>query len=360
MNAVNVGLYSGVAWTECRDDSGNHMKAPPSVATVQAAVAKYDSRLVRYSYFMDEPYGCMKYPGFPEKTKAYAKALQDGGAVPLLTYPPNDNAWIPGPYIWTMSVKDITDKLATELARVHDAGQSVWSYHVMANQDNSSPKWNIDYPPINERIHAGFINQSVQATGILCWATDYYSESKNSVIWDSMGNGDGMLVYNGARAGVAGVVCGTRMKGFREGIEDYEYVELLKKEGEGDWAMQKVRTVADGPATWTKNPDPLYAVRKELGERLSALNSPTLNWGDRTKERHPVVTQSSSTGIRISASRLDAVEIFDLRGNRLSLDRVSRSTDGNDVVVSGLPPGAFVVRVGPGERHETTVGLVQF
>jgi hypothetical protein len=358
MNSVNVGFWSGVGWAECAADSGNHMKAPPAVADVQAKVAQYDKRLYRYAYFMDEPFSCMKYPGFPDKVKAFAKALQDGGAVPYISYPPDDRVWMPGPYVWLMSIKDITDAHAAEMARARDAGQSIWSYHVLM-QDNYSPKWYLDYPPINERIHSGFMNQSVQATGMCCWATDYYPESQNSTVWDSVGGGESIFVYHGARVGVEGVVGGVRLKAFREGFEDFEYVEMLKKDGEEEFAMDKIKTVAAGPATWTKNPDELYQVRKDLGDKLAALNTPTLNWCEHAKQTRAVWMQSTATGIRISAMRLVAVEIFDLRGNRIPLDGISRRVKDNDIVVTGLPRGAFVVRVNTRDRQETA-GFVRF
>jgi hypothetical protein len=263
-----------------------------------------------------------------------------------------------GPYIWVISLKDVTDNIGTELDRARNAGQSIWSYHVL-NQDNYSPKWFIDYPPIDERVQAGFMNQSLEVTGILAWATDYYSESRNSAVWDSMGSGDGILVYHGARVGVEGVIGGTRLKGFREGIEDFEYVELLKKEGEKDFAMEKIRTVAADQQNWTQDLDELLGVRKELGDRLHALNTPTLKSGIRTPDLQPISVRSSGAGILIRAPRLVAVEIFDLRGKRLSLNEVSLGADGNEMLISGLTPGAFVVRTSAGDRSKT-IGLVQF
>ena len=48
-------------------------------------------------------------------------------------------------------------------------GDEVWSYNTEV-QDPYSPKWEIDFAPINFRIQPGFINQSLHLTGLLYWS----------------------------------------------------------------------------------------------------------------------------------------------------------------------------------------------
>lgn len=82
-----------------------------------------------------------------------------------------------------------------------------------------------------------------------------------------------MLVYPGKQVGITGVAPSMRLKWLRDGVEDYEYVELMKKQGLGPQAMDLVRSVAPDWTNWTRNTDLLAAVRDTLGQRLDELNS---------------------------------------------------------------------------------------
>jgi len=54
--------------------------------------------------------------------------------------------------------------------------------------------------------------------------------------------------------GVKGIVPSMRLKWIRKGVEDYEYVELLKKRGRGEWALSIVRQVATDFQNWSDDP----------------------------------------------------------------------------------------------------------
>ena len=79
-----------------------------------------------------------------------------------------------------------------------------------------------------------------------------------------------MLVYPGAYVGVAGVVPSMRLKWLREGVEDYEYIELLKRRGRGAWALQTVRGIATDWSNWTQDTGALEAARRILGDAIAA------------------------------------------------------------------------------------------
>ena len=81
--------------------------------------------------------------------------------------------------------------------------------------------------------------------------------------------GEGMLVYPGEAAGVQGTIPSIRLKWIREGVEDYEYVELLKKQRRGDWALSLVRQVATDFQNWSDDPAMLERVRRTMAEALS-------------------------------------------------------------------------------------------
>jgi hypothetical protein len=63
------------------------------------------------------------------------------------------------------------------------------------------------------------------------------------------------------------------LKWLREGIEDFEYVEILKAKGRGDWALGTIRTVARDWKNWTSDPVRIEAARRQLGEEIDRLQA---------------------------------------------------------------------------------------
>src|SRR5260370_40385888 len=59
----------------------------------------------------------------------------------------------------------------TQVGEVLKKGDSVWSYNTLV-QDAYSPKWLIDFDPVNFRIQPGFISQSLNLTGMLYWRAE--------------------------------------------------------------------------------------------------------------------------------------------------------------------------------------------
>jgi hypothetical protein len=160
------------------------------------------------------------------------------------------------------------EEAAAALAR----GTQLWSYNAGV-QEGYSPKWQIDFAPINFRIQPGFISQSLGLTGILYWQIDRWTDDP----WNDVGtysngkytfSGDGMFVYPGEQVGLEGIVPSMRLKWLREGVEDYEYVALLKARGQGDWALGVAREVGADWSNWTQDPRRLEAARVRLGAAL--------------------------------------------------------------------------------------------
>jgi hypothetical protein len=82
-----------------------------------------------------------------------------------------------------------------------------------------------------------------------------------------------MLVYPGQPVGVKGVVASMRLKWLRDGIEDYDYVQILKELGKTDLAMQIARSVGADWNNWTRDPSAIEAARQKLGEAIDQLRS---------------------------------------------------------------------------------------
>ena len=170
------------------------------------------------------------------------------------------------------------DNSKNRVNEVLKKGDTVWSYNTLV-QDAYSPKWLIDFDPVNFRIQPGFISQSLNLSGLLYWRIDKWPSDP----WNDVNNagtyssanypGEGMLVYPGQPVGVDGVVASMRLKWLRDGVEDYEYVQLLKDLGKADLAMQIARSVGPDWTNWTRDPNAIEAARQKLGEAIDLLKA---------------------------------------------------------------------------------------
>ena len=63
-----------------------------------------------------------------------------------------------------------------------------------------------------------------------------------------------------------------RLKYLRDGVDDYDYVELLKQAGLGTWALSVCQTVGPDWSNWTRDASALEAAWVQLGSKLDSLN----------------------------------------------------------------------------------------
>ncbi len=267
LNCANLGFYAVL------DKSAGDTKPAPSVAEIEAAKADHEPDLYFYNYTADEILGFTSLYG---PVKAYARALHAAGVDNLVTMPPTSSLMDDGSGtgrsavdVWVELPKDYD---AADVATVLAKGDKVWSYNCL-QQDNYTPKWLLDYAPINYRIQPGFINESLGMTGLLYWSADLWSSDpwNNVEPYAPYFPGEGMLVYPGQQVGVTGVVPSMRLKYLRDGVDDFDYIELLKKQGLGDWALTIAETVGPDWRNWTRDPDELETARRQLGQRLSDI-----------------------------------------------------------------------------------------
>jgi len=99
----------------------------------------------------------------------------------------------------------------------------------------------VDYPPINERIQAGFLNFTQGATGLFTIALrldggECYRQLEQcgydglrAVIGQT---GDGIFVYPQHRSLSTESASWNPPEGYRDGIQDYEYAHILKSLGQ--------------------------------------------------------------------------------------------------------------------------------
>lgn len=273
LGSNNISFFSGADVSSCT------MSAAPSVAQFAAAKAANLTSLYLFDYSADEVGNCTNlYPTIQK----WAYNMHQAGINNLVTIAPvtalfSDGSttgrsavddWVVLPVEYNGSISTIKEALAK--------GDEVWSYNTLV-QDAYSPKWEIDFSPINFRIQPGFINQSLGLTGLLYWRIDDW----NSSPWTNVNNagtfssnnypGEGVLVYPGSTVGVTGVAPSMRLKWIRDGEQDYEYVALLKKAGKGTWALQVADSVGPDWTNWTRSISALASARQQLGEELDTL-----------------------------------------------------------------------------------------
>ena len=263
---------------------GNCKQPPaPSVADLLSLKAKHQPEVHLYLHLADEVSEC---PNIFPILKQWARNARQAGLAPLLTAIPLPDLRDDGSGtgrssadIWVLLPKQFISNSA-DVAAALKKGDRIWSYTAIV-QDNFSPKWEIDFRPINYRIY-GFLNQSVGATGLLYWSVNSWAIGPTKDPWNNISYiedgkpeppGEGWLVYPGAAVGSGAFVPSMRLKWIRKSIEDYEYVEILKKLGRGDWALALIKKVATDWAHWSQDAEAVESVRRQLGTEIDRISS---------------------------------------------------------------------------------------
>lgn len=275
LKSVNLPFWSGA------DSDNGQMNPAPAVADIQAEIALHQPELFKYVYSADE---IDAFPNLYESMRQWGRAIHQAGANNLVVMAPVPELFDDGSGtgrsavdIWVVLPK-MYEQSANNIATALQKGDQVWSYNSLV-QDNYSPKWQIDFAPINFRIQPGFLSQSLGLTGLLYWQVDRWTNDPwNDVntFFDRFDNnrpypGDGMLVYPGQQVGITGIVPSMRLKWLREGVEDFEYVQILKRLGYSDRALEISRSVGQNWQTWTQDPQTLESARNLLAQEIERV-----------------------------------------------------------------------------------------
>lgn len=266
LGVAPLGFWSGADIETCT------MQPAPSQRAVDRAVAAHDPRLHLVNYTADEVSGCR---GLTERLRAYARRLHRAGADQLVTMVPRANLFDdgtgrrPAVDIWTLLPTQAQRLKPVLRDRVRRSGGELWSYQALV-QGANTPSWQIDFPAANFRILPGFLNASQGYTGVLYWAVDYWRPDPwRDVVYTDSGccfPGEGSLLYRGEPAGVRGAIPSTRMAWIREGIEDYGYVDLLRRAGCDPGEL--LDPAASSWRRWTQDPQVIAEVRSSLATAI--------------------------------------------------------------------------------------------
>ena len=171
-----------------------------------------------------------------------------------------------------------------EAAQARRRGDQVWFY-VCLGPLAPYPNLFIDHPSTSHRVLPWMVSQ-FNLDGFLYWTTTW---SKFTNPWEEAmtrdekpnefvkiipyANGDGLLLYppvkEPATAPVlAGPVPSIRLKMMREGLEDTEYLTLLRQRSKGEEALRLGGNLVHGTSAFELNPAHYQQVRRELAEAI--------------------------------------------------------------------------------------------
>ena len=161
------------------------------------------------------------------------------------------------------------------------SGGDLWSYTSCNAGYGNTPEWMVDYPPINERIQAGFLNFMQGATGLLYYRADGWTAGNAIGSWNNVDTtacggglgrpGDGIFVYPPAPIASTESAPGIRLKAIRDGIQDYEYAQMLKNLGQLGAVDNTLLPIATSWSNWSHDANALLNARTQLGELLHQL-----------------------------------------------------------------------------------------
>src|SRR6266850_8521960 len=219
------GSYSNLPWTN----------------QINKAAANFPAGLQLDLYVADELNGC---PGAYTALKTMgtnAHAANRSVKTIMTINTPDPNLYDEGDGRSAIDHWALLDSVQQWPSLPFTGGGDLWSYTSCNTGLGNAPEWMVDYPPINERVQAGFLNWMQGATGILYYRSDAWTAGNTIGSWDNVDTtacghglgrpGDGIFLYPPGPIGSTESAPGIRLKAIRDGIQDYEYAQILKNLG---------------------------------------------------------------------------------------------------------------------------------
>jgi len=254
----------------------------PSTSQINAAAANFPAGLGLDFYLADELNGCTADYA-PIKTMGLNAHAANRSVKTMMTLnAPDPNLFNEGDGRSAIDHWVLLDSVQQWPALPFVGGGSdLWSYTSCNTGFGNTPEWMVDYPPVNERIQAGFLNWTQGATGILYYRADGWTAGNTISSWNNVDTtacggglgrpGDGIFLYPPAPIASTESAPGIRLKAIRDGIQDYEYAQILTNLGQVSFLNPIILPVATSWTNWNHSTTALEAARLQLGQQLSLL-----------------------------------------------------------------------------------------
>ena len=163
-------------------------------------------------------------------------------------------------------------------ARLHAEGRENWWYSCLEPVYPCMNFGNWEYPLIEARLVTGLATWLAQADGFLYWHSNLWLEGDGAKI-DEDGDtffpdfrlvdvngccGDGVFLFPGRK----GVLPGIRLANLRDGVEDWEILQLAAERIGRARVAAIVRQAVRSPCDFTRDPAAVAAVREALADAL--------------------------------------------------------------------------------------------
>jgi len=247
----------------------------PSTSQINSAAANFPSGLGLDLYLSDELNGCSGDYG-PTRTLAANVHAANRSVKTMVTLNAVDANLYGSVDHWVL-----LNSVQQWPALPFTGGGDLWSYTSCNAGFGNAPEWMTDYPPINERIQAGFLNFTQGATGLLYYRADGWTAGNAIGSWNNVDTtacggglgrpGDGIFLYPPGPIGSTESAPGIRLKAIRDGIQDYEYMQILKNVGQLPVLDTTILPIATSWSNWSHDTNVLQNARKQLGQLLHQL-----------------------------------------------------------------------------------------
>jgi hypothetical protein len=255
----------------------------PSTSQINTAVANFPAGLAPDFYVADELNGCPNAYSALKAIGTNAHAANRSVKTMMTLDTPDPNLYNEGDGRSAIDHWVLLDSVQQWPSSPWTGPGDLWSYTSCNAGPGNAPEWMMDYPPINERIQAGFLNWTQGATGILYYRSDGWTAGNTLGSWNNMDMldcggfsrpGDGIFVYPPGPIASTESAPGIRLKAIRDGIQDYEYAQILKSLEQSVFTNSIVQPIATSWTNWTHDPSALEAARQQLGQQLNQLSPP--------------------------------------------------------------------------------------
>jgi len=262
---------------------GTHSNIP-STQEIDSVAAKFPEDLPLDLYVGDELNGCPKGYEALKTVGAHLHAANRAVKTILTMNAPDEKLFDDGHGRSAIDYWVLLASMEKWPALPFTGGGDLWSYTSCNTGYGNTPEWLVDYPPINERIQAGFLNWTQGASGILYYRADGWTAGNTIDSWKKLDTnacgpgigrpGDGIFLYPPGPIGSSEPAPGIRLKAIRDGIQDYEYAKMLKNQGQASYVDFVLKPIAASWTKWTHDPVEIESVRQKFGQQLQQLSHP--------------------------------------------------------------------------------------